>query len=168
MQPNPGYFWSVERTEALRRLWAEGLSASQVAKELGGVTRNAVLGKVDRLGLGGRVKPKSVRPPRIRVRKSSTGNPSAPRARKPMARFDWWSGPGQPSEPQMTDLPPEQSDCAVTFVDLRHDTCRWPMGEGADLDTLQFCGAAPFPDKPYCARHCRVAYRAPGERRRAA
>jgi len=46
--------WTDERVELLKRMWAEGQSASQIAKELGGVTRNAVIGKVHRLGLSNR------------------------------------------------------------------------------------------------------------------
>ncbi|MFO7769774.1 MAG: GcrA family cell cycle regulator [Roseovarius gahaiensis] len=46
--------WSDERVELLKKLWGEGQSASQIAKELGGVTRNAVIGKVHRLGLSNR------------------------------------------------------------------------------------------------------------------
>ena len=46
--------WNDERVEALKKLWADGLSASQIAGRLGGVTRNAVIGKVHRLGLAGR------------------------------------------------------------------------------------------------------------------
>ncbi len=46
--------WTDERVETLKRMWSEGQSASQIAKELGGVTRNAVIGKVHRLGLSNR------------------------------------------------------------------------------------------------------------------
>src|SRR5580704_12581112 len=64
--------WTEERVELLKKLWLEGLSASQIAKQLGGVTRNAVIGKVHRLGLSGRATPsqpsrptfKAPRPPR--------------------------------------------------------------------------------------------------------
>ena len=49
--------WTDERVETLKKMWAEGQSASQIAKELGGVTRNAVIGKVHRLGLSNRVGP---------------------------------------------------------------------------------------------------------------
>src|SRR5204863_2873937 len=49
--------WTDERVELLKRLWQDGLSASQIAKQLGGVTRNAVIGKVHRLGLSGRAAP---------------------------------------------------------------------------------------------------------------
>ena len=46
--------WTDERVELLKKMWTEGQSASQIAKELGGVTRNAVIGKVHRLGLSNR------------------------------------------------------------------------------------------------------------------
>src|SRR5476651_2216137 len=72
--------WTDERVELLKKLWADGLSASQIAAELGGVTRNAVIGKVHRLGLSGRAK--------------STGS-AAPRPRKQQA-----TRPAQPRAPQ--------------------------------------------------------------------
>ena len=49
--------WTDERVETLKKLWIDGLSASQIAKQLGSVTRNAVIGKVHRLGLAGRATP---------------------------------------------------------------------------------------------------------------
>src|SRR5829696_7819780 len=58
--------WTDERVELLKKLWADGLSASQIAAELGGVTRNAVIGKVHRLGLSGRAKSPSSSAPRPR------------------------------------------------------------------------------------------------------
>ena len=50
----PRMSWTDERVETLKKMWGEGQSASQIAKELGGVTRNAVIGKVHRLGLSNR------------------------------------------------------------------------------------------------------------------
>jgi GcrA cell cycle regulator len=89
-QAETGMSWTDERVETLKRMWGEGQSASQIAKELGGVTRNAVIGKVHRLGLSNRAggteeeveapqvaaaappKPEAVRP-----------EPAAPRAEPP-------------------------------------------------------------------------------------
>ena len=75
--------WNDERVDLLKKLWADGLSASQIAGELGGVTRNAVIGKVHRLSLSGRAKPsggavranrpKAPRPPRA-TRTVTIGN----------------------------------------------------------------------------------------------
>ena len=63
--------WTDERVELLKKLWADGLSASQIAAELGGITRNAVIGKVHRLGLSGRAKSPSSTSPRPRKARSS-------------------------------------------------------------------------------------------------
>eukprot|EP01037_Dinobryon_pediforme_P021064 gene21064-21834_t len=63
--------WTDERVDLLRKLWGEGLSASQIAAELTGVTRNAVIGKVHRLGLSGRAKapvPGAQRPKKVATR----------------------------------------------------------------------------------------------------
>src|SRR6202000_1913359 len=57
--------WTDDRVEQLKNLWTEGLSASQIARALGGVTRNAVIGKVHRLGLAGRASPSRVERPRL-------------------------------------------------------------------------------------------------------
>src|SRR6266566_4685460 len=63
---NLGMSWTDERVELLKKLWSDGLSASQIAAELGGITRNAVIGKVHRLGLSGRAKSPSSTAPRPR------------------------------------------------------------------------------------------------------
>ena len=63
--------WTNERVELLKKMWGEGQSASQIAKELGGVTRNAVIGKVHRLGLSNR--------------NSGTSKPAAEPKEKPAA-----------------------------------------------------------------------------------
>src|SRR5581483_8070971 len=63
--------WTDERVELLKKLWSDGLSASQIAAELGGITRNAVIGKVHRLGLSGRAKSPSSAAPRPRKARTS-------------------------------------------------------------------------------------------------
>lgn len=72
--------WTDERVEILKKLWAEGLSASQIAAQLGGVTRNAVIGKVHRLKLSGRGKTTSASP---RAKKVTTATPAATTAAPP-------------------------------------------------------------------------------------
>src|SRR5215468_3309507 len=74
--------WTDERVELLRKLWSDGLSASQIAAELGGITRNAVIGKVHRLGLSGRAKAPSSAVPRQRKPRA----PSMFRAPRTMMR----------------------------------------------------------------------------------
>src|SRR5262244_403792 len=67
--------WTDERVELLRKLWSDGLSASQIAAELGGITRNAVIGKVHRLGLSGRAKSPSSSVPRQRKVRTASLRP---------------------------------------------------------------------------------------------
>ncbi|WP_281409432.1 GcrA family cell cycle regulator, partial [Oharaeibacter diazotrophicus] len=69
--------WTDERVERLKTLWAEGLSASQIAAELGSVTRNAVIGKVHRLGLSGRAKPQ------VQAARPAAAAAAAPRVKSP-------------------------------------------------------------------------------------
>src|SRR6476660_1320546 len=70
--------WTDERVEQLKALWSEGLSASQIARALGGVTRNAVIGKVHRLGLAGRAGPARSERPRSSISHKSVARVAAP------------------------------------------------------------------------------------------
>lgn len=76
--------WTDERVETLKKMWAEGQSASQIAKELGGVTRNAVIGKVHRLGLSNRVGPGAAAEDEVEVAPVVAPTP-APAPAKPAA-----------------------------------------------------------------------------------
>ncbi len=95
--------WTDERVETLKKMWTEGQSASQIAKELGGVTRNAVIGKVHRLGLSNRVgappvpetKPKAA--PAAAPARPETAAPSAAEPQKAAQRSE--PKPVRPSEP---------------------------------------------------------------------
>ena len=73
--------WTDERVENLKKLWQDGLSASQIAKQLGGVTRNAVIGKVHRLGLSGRATPSKPARPVFKAPRPqrAVAQPAAPR-----------------------------------------------------------------------------------------
>ena len=78
--------WTEERVEMLKQLWTDGLSASQIARKMGGVTRNAVIGKVHRLGLSGRATPARVTTARISSG-SSRSRPSTPNVGTGRARL---------------------------------------------------------------------------------
>ncbi|SIO34021.1 GcrA cell cycle regulator [Rhodovulum sp. ES.010] len=79
--------WTEERVETLKRMWAEGQSASQIAKELGGVTRNAVIGKVHRLGLSNRAGGGTAKPAPVKEKpaRTETEAPAAKPAPEPVA-----------------------------------------------------------------------------------
>jgi GcrA cell cycle regulator len=166
--------WTEDRVELLKKLWNDGLSASQIAGELGGVTRNAVIGKVHRLGLSGRAKSPSTSGAAARTRK-----PAAPRApggfnSAPVVRGNTALAPQQRSQPEARPEPRAELldpnvvvpfSERVTIMELKENMCRWPMGDPTQAE-FRFCGLKTNSGVPYCAYHCRIAYQPAGERRR--
>ncbi len=154
--------WTEDRVEILTKLWAEGLSASQIAKQLGGVTRNAVIGKVHRLGLSGRAKPsrpkKATNVRAASPRKRATASkPRAPRAvSKPAA-------PAAPPPPPPIEAKPLPNGEYATIMTIRDHMCKWPIGDPIASD-FRFCGRKIKQGEPYCEAHCNVAYQ-PSRRR---
>jgi GcrA cell cycle regulator len=161
--------WNDERVEQLKKLWAEGLSASQIASRLGGVTRNAVIGKVHRLGLSGRAttsRMKSHRPrPRAaaaaaakRIAKgrfATVGNPALRALYEPHAE------PFQPAVEELV-IPEKERKTIQTLAECH---CRWPIGDPQMAD-FHFCGKTKVPGLPYCEFHARRAFQPPQARRR--
>ena len=143
--------WSDDRVEQLRKLWENGLGASQIARELGNVTRNAVIGKVHRLGLSGRAK------------SPLSGAPKQHQAKHIMrVSFNATAAPKRNSGPptlKTTPLPEEEvmpESQRITFQQLSDEICHWPTGDF-------FCGN-PTRKKPgdrrpsYCPQHDWVAH----------
>ncbi|HEY3640075.1 MAG TPA: GcrA family cell cycle regulator [Xanthobacteraceae bacterium] len=156
--------WTEERVESLKKLWGEGLSASQIAAELGGITRNAVIGKVHRLGLSGRAKSPSASPPRPRkARAAHLMRVSRPALRGNTALAHAYDFEPEP-EPELIDnvIPLGQRR---TILELTEETCRWPIGDPGSTDFF-FCGGHAGAGTPYCSYHSRVAYQPAGDRRR--
>jgi GcrA cell cycle regulator len=155
--------WTDERVELLKKLWADGLSASQIAAELGGVTRNAVIGKVHRLGLSGRAKSSSSGVPRQRKPRSHMMRVSRPSSRGANALALSYDMEPEP-EPELIEniIPLGQRR---TLLELNEDTCRWPIGDPATPDFF-FCGGKPLNALPYCHYHSRVAYQPASDRRK--
>ena len=149
--------WSDDRVATLRKLWAEGLSASQIAKQLGQVSRNAVIGKVHRLGLCGRATPS--RPAKRQVRAArQRAFPSPPRAVLAPA-------PRPPSPPPLAPLVLEDGK-AATVLSLTDSMCRFPIGD-PDAADFAFCGRGRDGVGSYCAEHHRLAYQVTAKKRRA-
>jgi GcrA cell cycle regulator len=139
--------WSDERVTTLTALWLDGLSASQIARQLGGVTRNAVIGKVHRLGLGGRGAPsKPTEAPRI-----TPPRPARPRGRPvPPPR----PAPATPPAPPLAAV--EGPGLVANLVHLAAHACKWPIGDPKSAD-FTFCGRRT--DGRYCAAHEAVGVR---------
>jgi GcrA cell cycle regulator len=168
--------WTDERVELLRKLWSDGLSASQIAAQLGGVSRNAVIGKVHRLKLSSRgrataapVRQKKTAHPSAGVkpvqRTASTvrAMPASIGATALQAQFD--------VEPVMRPiLRPVQNVVVpisrrLQLIQLSERTCKWPNGDPLTED-FNFCGNEAAESGPYCAYHARIAFQPASERRR--
>lgn len=149
--------WTDERIHELKRLWARGESASLIAATLGGVTRNAIIGKVHRLGLSGRATMsrdnKSRRQARARRKDPKPVQPTKTRA----AVASLFSKPEPLPSQQATDV------ARVAFVDLGEHQCRWGVGDPQHAN-FGFCGAEKVPGLSYCSHHARRAYAPKGNR----
>jgi GcrA cell cycle regulator len=180
--------WTDERVELLKKMWGEGQSASQIAKELGGVTRNAVIGKVHRLGLSNRtptatksdVKSKSAT--KAETKSKTTAKPAQPASKapeapapKPLPARKQIIPAGQPLPPQPSanEISPEalakvsaveKKAKKLSLMELTERTCKWPVGDPATED-FWFCGLPVQQGKPYCDAHVGVAFQPMSSRR---
>jgi GcrA cell cycle regulator len=156
--------WSDDRVEQLKKLWEAGLSASQIAAELGNVTRNAVIGKVHRLGLSGRAKSPSTAAPRQRkARPAQMMRVSRPMARGNTALAQAFEVELEPDPIAYDNVVPMSQ--RLTLLELNEATCHWPVGDPSSPEFF-FCGGKSLAGLPYCAYHSRVAYQPAGDRRR--
>ena len=162
--------WTDERVETLKKLWAGGLSASQIAAQLGGVSRNAVIGKVHRLKLSNRGRT-SAAPPHPK-RTSQGGGGGRSRQSRPVtatvgatalkAQFETEVVAEQRLRPVENVVVPISRK--LTLTELTENTCKWPNGDPLSQD-FSFCGNDTGEDGPYCSYHSRLAYQPSGERR---
>ena len=170
--------WTEDRVETLKKLWAEGLSASQIATKLAmGVTRNAVIGKVHRLNLAGRVTAPRAQAQRTAGRKpAKEGISAAPRshapsmpnagatAMKPQTQIHYNPRVAPLPEPKPLRLVDSAKDGRITILHLSDKTCKWPIGDPNHEDFC-FCGHGPRDKSPYCEYHARMAYQPAQDRR---
>ena len=176
--------WTDERVETLKKMWGEGQSASQIAKELGGVTRNAVIGKVHRLGLSNRAggggsapaakekAPAKEKPAKVEAAKPQTESaspPPTPITRKAIIP----AGQPLPPQPSANEISPEalasvreveKKAKKISLMELTERTCKWPIGDPATED-FWFCGLGVQAGKPYCEAHVGVAFQPMSARR---
>ncbi len=134
--------WTDESVNKLRELWAQGLTANEIAKKLG-VTKNAIVGKVHRLCLTARPSP---------IKSKETTAQTAPELSLSASGVD------------VAEIANEKSETAdknenfnIKLVDLDSHTCRWPIGDPRD-DDFCFCGKKVRSGQTYCDEHSVQAY----------
>ena len=158
--------WTDERVELLKKLWSEGLSASQIAGRLGGITRNAVIGKVHRLGLSGRATTSRSSGSRPRARIATARRIAKPRFASAgnLALRALYHPDAEPfvSQFEELDIPLAERKTLQMLTDC---SCRWPIGDPQMAD-FHFCNRNKVPGLPYCEFHARRAFQPPQPRRR--
>jgi GcrA cell cycle regulator len=136
--------WNEEKVAKLKELWGKGQTASQIAEVIGGITRNAVIGKAHRLNLSAKIKARSAVPSQnfnsTEERKISKNR----RGRK--SRFQ--------SLIIEKDFEPENPK---QLEELTDDHCKWPINHPTDKD-FYFCGRKSLKDFSYCKLHLLYAY----------
>ena len=130
--------WTDERVALLKKLWVEGKTAAEIAKELGGVTRNAVIGKAHRLKLSNRVSP-------IQQNKKPVAKPQ-PTAVAPEKKIQ-------------KIIEQDNLRKGIELMEVNGRMCRWPLGDPRE-ENFGFCGGHSVEGLPYCADHAKVAYQA--------
>ncbi|MCY6382549.1 GcrA family cell cycle regulator [Hoeflea prorocentri] len=168
--------WTDERVERLKKLWADGLSASQIAAELGGVSRNAVIGKVHRLHLPGRAKSGGSSASRSK-RVASGSRSSYGSSRSTVTRsIPRTSGATALKQEVIADAIAEIDTRPVEDVvvpifrklaltELTEKTCKWPVGDPLQED-FYFCGTDCDDNAPYCGYHSKLAFQPAADRKR--
>lgn len=182
--------WTDERVELLAKLWGEGLSASQIAGQLGGVTRNAVIGKVHRLKLEGRAKAPSQDIVKAKPAAETVVGETVVEMEIPARLVSAQSAARSVARPigggahgatalkfeEEVDLVAEPARIVqsgevvpisrnLTLVQLNDRTCKWPLGDPLSPD-FRFCGNHSNDASPYCLYHARIAFQPVSERRR--
>ena len=145
--------WTQEKTEELKKLWAEGHTASQISKMLGsGISRNAVIGKSHRLNLQGRAQSRMVSAPKINNRSfNENGEQGEKRQRR---------SKGLRAIVIEKDFEPENP---IPLEKLTDKVCRWPIGHPDEKD-FYFCGRSSMESRVYCKLHVMHAYQPKGWR----
>ncbi len=158
--------WNDERVELLKKLWSEGLSASQIASRLGTVTRNAVIGKVHRLGLSGRATTSRMKSPRPRPRQNAVKRVAKPRFAQVgnTALQKLYLADAEPYVAPVEEMiiPLAERKTIQTLLD---NHCRWPIGDPQEAE-FHFCGKNKVTGLPYCEFHARRAFQPPQASRR--
>jgi GcrA cell cycle regulator len=168
--------WTDDRVTLLKKLWTDGLSASQIAKQLGGVTRNAVIGKVHRLGLAGRAAPsrpiKRIPTPTVRAKPAlvpqdvevALKTPAPDVVTIPEATIETPAIAAIPLKPTKPKQRTVREGEIIGVLQLGPNMCKWPIGDPGDVD-FGFCGSQCGSAAVYCEEHAAVAFQPAMSRR---
>ena len=144
--------WTEEKVSKLKELWGKGNTASQIAEIIGGISRNAVIGKAHRLNLSAKIKTRA-----------ATSNQDFDTSMKDRGKNITSKGSRKNKFKSLIiekDFEPENPK---QLEELNEESCKWPIGH-PDEKSFYFCGRSSLKDFSYCKLHLLYAYQPKGKR----
>ena len=142
--------WTDEKVSKLKELWGKGNTASQIAEIIGGISRNAVIGKAHRLNLSAKIKTRTATSNKNFETSMSANNTQTKRGRKNKFKSLIIEKDFEPENPKQLE-------------ELDENSCKWPIGH-PDEKNFYFCGRSSLKDFSYCKLHLLYAYQPKGKK----
>ena len=142
--------WTEEKVNKLKELWGKGNTASQIAEIIGGITRNAVIGKAHRLNLSAKIKTRSASTKENYNNIAEQKNNKTKRGRRSKFRSLIIEKDFEPENPKQLE-------------ELDENSCKWPIGHPNE-QSFYFCGRTSLKDFSYCKLHLLYAYQPKGKK----
>ena len=141
--------WTEEKVAKLKELWGKGSTASQIAEIIGGISRNAVIGKAHRLNLSAKIKTRTATSNQ-NFENSEVNNNKTKRFRRSKFKSLIIEKDFEPENPKQLE-------------ELDENSCKWPIGH-PDEKSFYFCGRSSLKDFSYCKLHLLYAYQPKGKK----
>ena len=142
--------WTNEKVSKLKELWGKGNTASQIAEIIGGISRNAVIGKAHRLNLSAKIKTRTATSSKNFDRNAEDNKTQSKRGRKSKFKSLIIEKDFEPENPKQLE-------------ELDENSCKWPIGH-PDEKNFYFCGRSSLKDFSYCKLHLLYAYQPKGKK----
>ena len=142
--------WTTEKVNKLKELWGKGNTASQIAEIIGGISRNAVIGKAHRLNLSAKIKTRTATSNHFYENSVESKIPKNKRGRKSKFKSLIIEKDFEPENPKQLE-------------ELDENSCKWPIGH-PDEKSFYFCGRSSLKDFSYCKLHLLYAYQPKGKK----